>query len=604
MKTLKSNTINYSSMIYDELISILESKYGEKVTTELYLNFGTPALMAAINIVSGKLNCVIYSKYAKSLDNVHEKLLETSHQFMTYEDGGTAVENEKESGVKTRLPSIIYTNDINFLIRPLNNRIYVGINLPSTSWLLSIDRWVAIFPRCRNIKFSINSSESAVINYLNRELSDVVPNIISFLLKMNGDQGRTLIVVPNRMYTQIMSDKLLENGMVFGIIGQEDKYDIEQYGQLCITVPEALSAIVVPYDTIIDMGLTSIDCILGYGLQKKIITCATYDEVKCRTIGSKKNSIIVGKVCKSRKCVEAYDRKTLMLFGYINDFPQEIETYKWAIHDSNLLKKFKISSEYIDLPLSILGLTVLQSWIQIRSTDNTSEDARIFLHEAIVIATIIDNLHEYVLKDPPIDIEDSPFDYLRKLNKYRSKFYGKFRGKTPLETIFNIWSDGISSDNVEKWCKDNNIIYKFFLDIFETINRVALKYGTINEIEMKIPDNTYYILEPLIYAIYNHLTMKWIGEATYESLFSIHQDNKSNTMSVKLSLDPDIVYYNDSDVGLSIPSGKEKPIYISEMPPYLIPLGINKESGIIMSYIPLKNMIPIAYMEYGLPFPM
>ena len=209
-----------------------------------------------------------------------------------------------------------------------------------------------------------------------------------------------------------------------------------------------------------------------------------------------------------------------------------------------------------------------------------------------------------MLRSPTVSVDDSPFDYLRKLNKYRSNFYDKFKGKTPVETIINMWSDAISSNNIEKWCQDHHIIYKFLLGILDTINRSALAYGTIQEIEMIIPDNTYYVLEPLIYAVYNHLTMKWIGEATYESLFSIHKDNKSGIKSIKLYLDPELVHYDDSDVGLSIPSGKEKPIYISSMPPYLIPLGINKDTKMITSYIPLNDMIPISYIEYGFPYPM
>ncbi len=260
-----------------------------------------------------------------------------------------------------------------------------------------------------------------------------------------------------------------------------------------------------------------------------------------------------------------------------------------------MIRKFNISNEYINLPLSVLGLAVLQGWVNIRSN----------IHEAIVIASIMDNLHGYVLKSPSMSSNDSPVDYLRKLHRYRGYYYDKIEGNTPLETIINIWLSVMStgSENVEKWCHDNNIVYTFILDILNTINDVSLAYGDIKEVDMKLPPNTYNILEPLVHDVYKHLTMRWVNGATYESLYSIHNGN--NTMSTfKADLDPEVVYYDDKDVGLSIPSGKEKPIYVSFMSPYLIPLGIDKSSGLIMSYLPLNDMPRINYMEYGLPYPV
>lgn len=157
-------------------------------------------------------------------------------------------------------------------------------------------------------------------------------------------------------------------------------------------------------------------------------------------------------------------------------------------------------------------------------------------------------------------------------------------------------------NDLQQWCKDNNIIYRFFLEVMNTINNVALAHNNIEEINLKLPVDIYHMLEPIIYAVYNHLTMRWVGDATYENLFTIHGNSKNRSVNAAY-LDPDVVIYDDSDVGLAFPMGKERPVYVSFMPPYLIPLGIDRESGVILSYIPLENMIPITYMEYSFPYP-
>lgn len=603
MPKLKSNIINYSSMIYEELIPLLESNYGEPATISLFLNYGTPAIMTVINILNSKSNLVVYSKYAKSLDMVHEHLMETSHQYMTVADSGNAVENEIESGVVIRLSSVIYTNDINFLNRPLNHRLYIAINIPNSACMKNIDRYALIYPKCRDPDQNINSSQSSTISYLNRDKRDIISQILKFLLDISGQQGRTLVVVPDRNYLNAISDSFTANGLIYSIMGQEDNYESEQYANLCLTLTDALSGVVVSYDTVIDTGLSSIKCITGFGLHGKKIVQSTYNEVICRTSGSTKNAIVVANPVKSRHCVSAYDRKTLNKFGYILDFDHEIESYKWAQHDALLIDKFKISPEYVNLPLSVLSMSIMQSWIKIKTSDNSPTD--LVVQEAITIASILDNLNNYIFKTMPTREKYSQVDYDRRLNIYRTKYFDKFKGNTPIETIFNIWNEAMShSSGLEEWCNSNNIVYNFLIDILDTIRQVSEAYGNLREIDMKLPDNVYHMLEPLIYATYNHLSMRWIGEATYESLYAMHHDNKTSLKTVKLDLDPEVGYYDNEDVGLTLPSGEEKPVYVSFMPPYLIPMGVDKDSGIIMSYIPLRNMPSIGYSEYGMPYPL
>jgi hypothetical protein len=589
-------------MLYEQLIPLLESKYGELTNVSMFLNYGTPALVTVINILNSKCNCVVFSTYAKSLDMVHEHLMDTSHQFMTVTDDGNAVENEIESGISSRLPSVIYTNDINFLIRPLNNRVYIAIDISNSACLKNVDRYALIYPKCRDPAQNINSSQSSTISYLNRNNGHIVSQITKFLLDMNGNQGRTLVIVPNRYYLNAINDSFTANGLRYNIIGQEDNYESEQYANLCLCLSEALSAVVIPYDTIIDTGLSSINCIVGFGLQTNKVVPSTHTEIICRTSGSTKNVIIVGKITSKRHCVPSYDRETLNTFGYFKDFNNE--SYNWAQHDALLINKFKILPEHVNLPLSIISISIFQSWIKIRMQEDDYTESSV-VQEAIIISSILDNLHNYVFKTMQTSLKYSPVDYARRLKRYQETYFDKFKGKNPVDTIFNVWNNAMrnTESNLEEWCQKNNIVYSFFLNVFDTIQQVSMQHGAL-EIEMKLPNNVYQKLEPLIYETYGNLAMRWVSEATYESLYAMNQYNKTSLKRVKLDLDPDVGYYENEDIGLTLPSGHEKPIYVSYMPPYLIPMGIDKDSELIMSYIPLREMPTIDYSEYNMPYPL